>query len=185
MEILELNDKNYKEVLKTAVKAVKDGKVLACPTDTVYGLICDFYNKKAVDRIYKIKKRPRSKLLPVFVKDIKMAKNLVKINKGQEEFLKKIWPGAVTAILEKDKNALRIPKDKFIIDLIKKTSLPLAETSANISGNPPAVSAMDILKQFDGKKDKPDLVISSEKIKKADPSTVIDLTVLPPKIIRP
>ena len=184
MEVLELNNKNYKEVLRISAKAIKDGKVLVCPTDTVYGLVCDFYNKKAVDKIYKIKKRPKSKLLPIFIKDIKMVKNFIKINKNQEKFLKKIWPGAITVVLEKNKNAFRIPKNKFILDLIKKASCPLAETSANISGKAPAMDLKEIMSYFKNRKIKPDLVISSGKLKKSKPSKIIDLTVFPFKIIR-
>jgi L-threonylcarbamoyladenylate synthase len=184
METLELNGKNYKEVLKIATKAIKDGKVLICPTDTVYGLICNFFNKKAIDKIYKIKKRPKSKLLPVFIKDIKMAKGLVKIDKNQGKFLKKIWPGAVTVILEKNKNALRIPKNKFVLDLIKRASCPLAETSANLSGKEPAMDLKEIMSYFKNRKIQPDLVISVGKLKKSRPSKIIDLTVFPFKVIR-
>ena len=79
--------------LKKAVSAVKSGNVLVCPTDTVYGLICSAKNKKAVARIFLIKKRPRNKPLPIFVSSVAMAKKLAKIDKIREEFLKKAWPG--------------------------------------------------------------------------------------------
>ena len=66
---------------------------MICPTDTVYGLVADATNKKAVEKIFKIKKRPRSKPLAVFVKDIKMAKELAEIDERQEEILKNTGRG--------------------------------------------------------------------------------------------
>jgi len=170
--------------LKKAIKAIKEGKVLVCPTDTVYGLICDAKNKKAIERLYQIKKRPKWKLLPIFVKDIKMAKGFVKINPEQEKFLKKVWPGAVTAVLEKKKSAVRIPRYKFIIDLIKRIGRPLAESSANISDRPASTKIKEVLNQFKGRKYHPDLVIDAGDLKKSRPSMVIDLTVLPPRTLR-
>jgi L-threonylcarbamoyladenylate synthase len=142
MQIIKKN-KNIKEI----VAALKNGAVLVLPTDTVYGLVCDATNKKATEKIFKIKKRPKSKPLPVFVKDIKMAKELAEITKDQEKILNKKWPGRYTFVLKRkkgeklygvDKNtiALRIPKYKFLNDLFKKIDKPLVQTSVNISGQP-------------------------------------------------
>lgn len=81
-------------------KAIKKGKVIVCPTDTVYGLIADARKQNAVKKIFQIKKRPLKKPIPVFVRDFKMAKSLAKIDKFQERFLKKFWPGKLTVILK-------------------------------------------------------------------------------------
>lgn len=170
--------------LSKAVEAIKSGKVLVCPTDTVYGLVCDAGNKKAVDKIYKIKKRPKNKLLPVFVKDIKMAKKFVKINSKQEKFLKKTWPGAVTAVLKKEEPAIRIPNYKFVLELIERIGGPLTESSANISGKPASTKIKEVLRQFEGKKYQPDLVIDAGNLKPSRPSQVIDLTGPEPKVLR-
>ena len=172
--------------LKKAIKAIREGKVLICPTDTVYGLICYFSNKRAVERLYKIKKRPKWKLLPIFVKDIKMAKKLARIDKKQEDFLRKVWPGKTTVILKSKKKgtiAIRIPNHKFVLGLAKHTG-PLAESSANISGRPASTKIKDGLRQFDKQKYQPDLVIDAGNLPKAKPSKVIDLTIWPPKILR-
>ncbi len=59
MRILKITKKNFKEIIKITVESIKEGKVIICPTDTVYGLICDATNKKAVEEIFKIKKRPK------------------------------------------------------------------------------------------------------------------------------
>lgn len=170
------------------ISAVKKGKVLICPTDTVYGLICDAANKKSVEKIFKIKKRPRSKPLPIFVKDLKMAKKLAVINKEQVKYLKKAWPGAITVILQKKDRkgtiALRIPNYKWLLSLIRQFKRPLAETSANISGQPASNKIKEVIRQFDGLKHQPDFVIDIGNLAKAKPSKIVDLTVDPPKVLR-
>ncbi|MBI2041655.1 MAG: threonylcarbamoyl-AMP synthase [Candidatus Nealsonbacteria bacterium] len=170
--------------LKRAVKAIKEGKVLVCSTDTVYGLICDAGNKKAVEKIYKIKNRPKSKLLPIFVNNIGMAKKLAKIDSRQEKYLKKVWPGPVTAVFHHKKPGIRIPKYAWLLHLVEQLNRPLAESSANISGQPASTKIKDVLGQFEGKKYQPDIVIDAGDLPKAKPSKVIDLTIWPPKILR-
>lgn len=175
-----------KSDLKKAVSAVKNGSVLVCPTDTVYGLVCDASNKKAIARIYLIKKRPRSKPLPVFVKNIAMAQKIAKINKTQEKFLKKVWPGKTTVVLNAKKGGtigLRVPNSRLILDLIKRTGL-LAETSANISGEPPTTKIREVIKYFKGRKYGPDLILDAGDLKPAKPSQVIDFTESEPRVLR-
>ncbi len=171
--------------IKKAAKALKEGKVLICPTDTVYGLVCDYGNKKALERLFKIKKREKEKQVPVFVKDVEYAKKLVKVDKRQEELLKKVWPGQVTAVLKGKKGGtlgLRIPKYEFINELLKETSLPLTGTSANVSGNAPSTRFKEVVSQFEDLK--PDMAFDAGNLKESEPSTVIDLTICPPKILR-
>lgn len=194
MLILKQSKKNLKEIVAIITKEIKQGKVVICPTDTVYGLVAAATNKKAVERIFKIKKRPKKNPLPIFVKDIKAAKKLAKIGKKEEEFLKKNWPGKITVVLKRNKVklygvdkktiALRIPKYKLINDLLKKTNLPLTGTSANISGKPAPNKIKETLKQFENQKNKPDLVIDAGNLKKSKPSTIIDLTASKHRILR-
>ncbi|MDP3882806.1 MAG: L-threonylcarbamoyladenylate synthase [Candidatus Staskawiczbacteria bacterium] len=186
-----------KKLLNEAVRTLKNGGVILFPTDTVYGFLADAINKKAVEKIYKIKNRPKSKPLAVFVKDIKMAKELAEIDepafaKGlgearQEKLLIKKWPGKYTFVLKRKKTlklydggkntiALRIPKHKLLNDLLKKINKPLVQTSANISGQPALTKSSDIIKVFEGQKYKPDLIISAGNLPKRNPSAIIDLT---------
>ncbi|TSC92407.1 MAG: tRNA threonylcarbamoyladenosine biosynthesis protein [Candidatus Berkelbacteria bacterium Licking1014_85] len=205
MQIIKINQKNFKEILKTTLKAIEQEKVIVCPTDTVYGLICDAKNKKAVEKLFKIKKRPKIKPIPIFIKDLRQAKTLAKINKKQESFLKSAWPGKVTAVLKRtrlrqgyggqrkiklygvDKKtiALRIPKYKLINKLLIIINSPLTGTSANISNQTPPIKIKEIINQFKKEKFQPDLIIDAGNLPKNKPSTVIDLTVSPPKILRP
>lgn len=195
MKILKRNKKNLKKIIETATESIKKGKVLVYPTDTVYGLVTDATNEKAVKKLFKIKKRKNKKPVPIFVKDLKMAKRLAKINKTQEKILKEIWPGKVTAILEKKDKikvfgagpktiGLRIPNYKLINLLLSKLKRPLTGTSASTLGKPASTKIKEVISQFKNKKIKPDLILSVGNLKKSLPSTVIDLTKNPPKILR-
>jgi L-threonylcarbamoyladenylate synthase len=175
---------------------LKKGKVVICPTDTVYGLIADATNKKAVGKIFKIKKRKDKKPIPIFVRDIKMARKLAKLNRNQEKFLKSVWPGKVTVILRPKRKfpkgigrppkeiGLRVPNYKIINQLLLIINRPLTGTSANISGKSASTKIKEVLKQFKNQKYQPDLVVSAGNLSKSKPSLVIDLTREPPKILR-
>ena len=194
MEVIKLGQK---AVNKTA-NILKNGGVAIFPTDTVYGFLADAGNKKAVEKIFKIKKRARSKPLPVFVKDIKAAKELAEITKDQEKILKKHWPGKYTFILKlkASKNlsklvigknntiGIRIPKYKFLNDLLKKINKPLAQTSVNISGKPEIKKIKEIIAKFADNKNKPDLIIDGGDLLKSKPSKIVDLTGIEKKVLR-
>lgn len=190
------NDLNLKNIIKEAVKIIKKEGVIICPTDTVYGLIGDATNKNAVKKIFKIKKRNINKPLPIFVKDIRMAKRIVQITKKEEDFLKKVWPGKVTVILKKkikglkiygtDKRTigLRIPNYKLVTEIIRTLNKPLTATSANISGKSSSTKIKEVLKQFKKEKLQPDLIIDANNLPESKPSKIVDLTFDPPKILR-
>jgi L-threonylcarbamoyladenylate synthase len=201
MFILKLTSNNINKIAKVAAKFIKNGKVIICPTDTVYGLICDATDKKAVKRIFKIKNRSELKPVPIFVKDIKLAEKIAEINENQKIFLRKKWPGKMTVVLKRkgkkkiygvDKKtiAIRIPKHKLINLLFKKSDNFLAETSVNISGQPPLNDIKKIIQQFEkgdfikNSEGKPDLIIDAGKLKSKKSSIVVDLTGKKYKVLR-
>lgn len=194
MEILKVSFRNFQKVVNKIEKFLKEGKVIICPTDTVYGLIADATNKKAVGRIFKIKKRPKNKPVPIFIKDISAAKKLAEINEKQEAFLKLVWPGKITVVLNRKKSrlygvdkktiALRIPKYGLLLSLAKQLNCPLTGTSANISNRPASTKIKEVIKQFKNQKQKPDLAIDAGNLKSSKPSKVIDLIGSKPKILR-
>jgi len=178
--------------LTVAIRILKNGGIVICPTDTVYGFLADATNKKAVEKIYNIKKRPKSKPLPVFVKDFKMANTLADVDARQAKMLKKYWPGKYTFILKRklghklygvDKKtiALRIPNYKFLNNILEKINRSLVQTSVNISGENPFTAIDDIVKTF-GSLDI--LIIDGGDIKKRKSSKVLDLTTNKIKILR-
>ncbi len=193
MEILKPSPKT----LNKADSILKNGGVVIYPTDTVFGFLADATNKKAVDKIYKIKKRLKSKPLPVFVKDLKMAKELTETNEKQERILRKYWPGKYTFILKRNVSkvrprlsevgpwpvygvnkktiAIRIPKYKFLNDLLLKINRPLVQTSVNISSKKPINNISNILTTF-GKNKLVGLIINGGRAKVVKPSKIFDLT---------
>lgn len=193
MEII--REKDIK--IASLVRSLKEGKVLVCPSDTVYGLVADAANKEAVEKVFKIKKRDRRKPVPIFVKNLKMAKKLARIKKKEEDFLRIAWPGKITIILKPRKKlpkgigkpgkeiGLRVIDSKVINRLLSQLDFPLTATSANLSGKSPSVKIKEIILQFKDRKYRPDLVIDSGNLPENEPSTIIDLTVWPPKILRP
>lgn len=125
-----------------------------------------------------------------------MAKKLAKINPKQEKFLEEKWPGKFTARLNRKKGvklfgveestiALRIPFHGFVNSLLEAVNLPLCGTSANISGKPASGKIDEILAQFKGKNNLPDLIINAGDLPESKPSNIVDLTQNPPQIIRP
>jgi L-threonylcarbamoyladenylate synthase len=184
--------KQSRKLVSETVSVLKKGGVVICPTDTVYGFLADATNKKAVEKIFKIKKRPRSKPLAVFVSSIKKAKSLAEIDERQEKILKKYWPGKYTFILKrkpgvklygarKETVAIRIPEYKFLNNLLKKVNRPLAQTSVNISGEA-AATELDGIKNKFSKFDI--LIISAGNLPKNKPSKIVDLTGDNKKVVR-
>jgi len=174
--------------IEKAIGAIRDDKILVCPTDTVYGLVCDATNKKTLRRLYKIKKRPPNKPIPVFVSSIKTAKKLAEISQQQEKYLKSVWPGKVTVVLKKKGGGgsigLRIPEHPFLLSLLGRLKHPLTGTSANVSGGPASTNIKEVVKQFKDRRYQPDLFINAGNLPKNKPSKVIDLTIWPPKTLR-
>ncbi len=182
MKIIKMSSVAINEVMS----ALKIGDIVICPTDTVYGFLADAKNKKAVERIFKIKKRPKSKPLSLFVKDLKMAQSIAFIDKKQLKILKKGWPGKYTFILKRKPNiklygvdkktiAVRIPNYRFLNSLLKKINRPLVQTSVNISGGEPLNNAGAILKAFK-KTNMAGIIIDAGSLKNAKPSKIIDIT---------
>ena len=127
---------------------LNDGGIVVIPTDTVYGIVCDALNIKAVDKVYKLKQRDYSKPMVILVSSIDMLKKYtLSINKLEEELINRYLPGMMTIILNKNELipsivssgmntvGIRIPDDKYLIDIITKLNRPIVATSCNISNN--------------------------------------------------
>ena len=164
---------NSKDLVVKVTDFLKQGKVLILPTDTIYGFVCDARNREAVQRIFKLKNRSHDKPLPVFVSKMSMAKELAHINKEQEQYLNKVWPGKVTAILKKKKN-LPFTKDTIALRMpdydLLKIDIPLAQTSVNISGAACFTNVKKIKQIWDV-----DLLVDAGELD-SEPSRIIDLT---------
>lgn len=195
MRIIKVSKKNIKAAVTEAVEIIRNHGVVVCPTDTIYGFVASVASKKAVEKIFRIKVRPSSKVFPVFVSDVAMAKEWAQIDSNQEKFLKKYWPGKLTAVLKRkgrkklyglDKTTIgiRVSANKIIKQLCEIVDSPLVQTSVNISGEPPINAPQEIINQFANSKYQPDLIIDAGPIKKGYQSTLVDLTAKEPKILR-
>jgi L-threonylcarbamoyladenylate synthase len=134
-----------KEGIEKAAKVAKDGGIIVFPTDTVYGIGCDPYNKKSVDKIYQIKGRSKTKPFPILVYSFDVASEIVEFDKDSKKIADKFWPGPLTLILKlrderlkeslnlKEKIAIRVPNNPCLLNLLKNSKF-LVGTSANISG---------------------------------------------------
>jgi L-threonylcarbamoyladenylate synthase len=143
-----LKVKCNKEGIEKASKIIKSGGIVVFPTDTVYGIGCDPYNKEAIQKIYKIKSRESSKSLPILAFSKDVATKIAEFDKNAEKIAEKIWPGPLTLILKltdeklkaslniDNKIAIRVPKHQCTLELLEKCDF-LVGTSANISGMGP------------------------------------------------
>lgn len=201
MEIIKFNlpknlDDLDNKIIELAVGVIQRNGSIIYPTDTVYGLGVSALQKHNIERLFKLKKRPETKPVPVMVRDIEMAKKLAFINKEKEKILRAVWPGPVTVILEKrdivpdiltaNKRTigLRIPDCLFTQALMEKLEEPITATSANFSGEPPLSSSKEVIKVFSKAYPRPDLILDAGDLPENPPSTVLDLTGLKPKITR-
>ncbi len=191
--ILKLTDKNIDEVISAAISILKNGGIIAYPTETFYGLGAKYDIDSALKRLYEIKQRPEEKAMPLIIGDKKELSLITdSINASTEELIDRFWPGPLTVlfnalpdlteyIVSLNKAALRIPGESFALKLAKVSGFPITATSANISGMPPADSAKMVLDYFDGSID---LIIDGGKTKGGLPSTIVDATGNTIKIIR-
>ena len=183
MKEIKLNKNNKIEVLQKAMEVLNNGGIIIYPTETSYGMGCDFYNKKACNKIYKIKKRNKKNPLSVLIPDMITASSLVKFSEKSKRLAAHYWPGPLTLVLPykyckmqehcDDYLALRVSDHVFAMDLVTNFGKPIVATSANISDNPSCYTAAEIYKQFKDAKIKPNLFINAGKLPKRNASTII------------
>jgi L-threonylcarbamoyladenylate synthase len=173
-----LKSGNLQNIVKKCLLALeKPGTFLFVPTETVYGLICSWDDVLARERIYKAKKREENKPFQMLVSNIDMVKSFGGIiSSTTEKIVQAFCPGPITIVVPtKDGQNIgfRIPKYDFILKLIESHTFPLAGTSANLSGEPPALNSQQALSEL---KLIPDVVVDFESIPESSiPSTVIKI----------
>lgn len=183
--------------MKTALQVLRDGGLIVVPTDTVYGLLVDATNEKAVKTLIEFKSRPPGKAISVFVSDFSMMKQYVEVKPKEQAILNELLPGPFTVVLkskhktskllesEKGTLGIRIPDNNFILKLVHQFGKPLTATSANMSGRFPHYQIDTLLKEIPKlKQSLIDLVIDRGKLPHNKPSTVIDLTTSTVKTLR-
>lgn len=180
-------------LLEKAARILKNGGVIAYPTETVYGIGCNAFDAQAVERVYNLKGRDRSKAMILIAGDSVQVHELVEtIPEAAERLIENFWPGPLTIIFETASHlrehtvrartvAVRIPDCTICLELIKQTGFPLVSTSANLAGEPPATLAEQVQAAFG---DQLDLIIDGGPTPESLPSTLVDITRTPARIVR-
>jgi L-threonylcarbamoyladenylate synthase len=177
-----------------AVQVLREGGIVAFPTDTVYGVGAHAFLPAAVQQLYVVKRRPADKAIPLLIPGASaLSQAAVAIPDVAYELAARFWPGALTLVLRRGKRvsdavtaggdtvALRAPDHPVVQALLAALGAPLAATSANLSGQPPPATADGVLAQLDGRID---LILDGGTCPQGVPSTVLDLIVSPPRILR-
>jgi L-threonylcarbamoyladenylate synthase len=192
MKVINVDPDNPEKKKMVMIREVLSaGGTVVYPTDTVYGLGANIFQEKSVLNVYHMKKRSLNKPISVCVSKIGDIKQVAHLNPQAEKIIQKILPGPYTLILKKkklvpsqitagmDKIGVRIPDNAICMEISRE--FPITTTSANISGHPSPKSAQEAQKELD---DKPDIIIDSGPCTGGISSTVVDLTVTPPRIVR-
>ena len=201
METIKINLNNF---FKKDIDIISDyllkGKVVVLPTDTIYGLHCLATDAKAVNKIYKIKKRDKTSPVSIIVKSYCMLHNYAFVSTKQDKYIRSIWPKTTrdaqnseykhknkpTTFILRDRCklpkqvtvnteslAVRLPKDDFLITILKRVNMPLISTSLNISGRKNINNLNNLNRYF--KINKPDLVVDAGLLKQKKASSIIDI----------
>lgn len=163
--------------VEEAGKLLKEGKLVAFPTETVYGLGVHLENKEAVERLYEVKGRPKEKELTLAIADLSdLQKYHLVLSPIAKRLVERFWPGPLTLLLRNDRGekvGVRMPGHPIARGVIRASGVPIGLPSANPSGKTPPRSAEEVLAYFDGVID---LVLDGGKTELGVSSTVVDLT---------
>lgn len=190
-----INDINKdNEIIKDAGITIKNGGIVAFPTETVYGLGANALDEEAVKKIFIAKGRPQDNPLIVHVASKNIEHLVNDVPKVARDLIEEFWPGPLTIILNKkdiipdvtsanlSSIGLRMPKNDIALKLIEFSGVPIAAPSANISGRPSPTEIKRCIEDLEGRVD---YIIGGEKSNVGVESTIVDCTVYPPIVLRP
>ena len=175
-----------RSTIQKAVQALKSGKLIIFPTETVYGLGCDPKNPRALKKMFLAKKRSFSKPFQLLIGNLRQTRHIAKkIPKNAEKLIKASWPGPLTLVVAKRNSVpdlltaglptvgIRMPDHPVALALIKAFKSPLAATSANISGKKAPKTARQAVKDL---KNYVEIVLDGGKTRLGTASKVVDLS---------
>jgi len=182
------------ELIREATRTLGDGGVIGYPTETVYGLGADAYNEEALERLFTIKGREKDKPISILVPSTKMLEEVAsRIPLVALNLIRDHWPGALTIIFEASKRCspvltgdsgkigVRISPHPIARQLAEALNRPITSTSANLSGMPSLADPDEVYRIFRGRID---LIVDGGKTAGEGESTIIDVTVSPPRVLR-
>jgi L-threonylcarbamoyladenylate synthase len=183
-------------LLERAARLISRGEVLVCPTDTGYALSADALDPRAVTKVFHLKGRAFSNPVHVAVSSIDEVEKYAHLTEAARYLAGRYLPGALTLVLKKkesvpailvaglDTVGIRVPDNKIILKLAEITGRPLTATSANISGRPGTYSIEEVVAQLGENLALVALVLDQGPLKTRELSTIVDLSVSPPQLIR-
>ncbi len=176
-----------------AVECLRDGGVVAVPTDTQYALSVDAFNESAVERIFRMKGRPSGMALPVLISSAEALDDVaIDVPDVAARLARRYWPGALTLVVRRapsvpsavtagmDTVAVRVPDHPAPREVSRRLGRPITGTSANATGQAPLNSPADLMREFG---DSLDFVIEGN-IQAGRPSTILDVTGKTPEVVR-
>jgi L-threonylcarbamoyladenylate synthase len=182
------------EQVRKCAAVMRAGGIAAYPTDTVYGLGADVYNGGAVAKVFAAKRRPLNLPLPVLIADTSQLDELTAdIPPAAKLLMDKFWPGGLTIVFNKkpgfnspvlcggSKVAVRMPGHSVTLRLIKEVGRPIVGTSANLHGQPSVLTAAEVSAQLGTAVD---FILDGDPCPGGIESTVVDVSVDPPVILR-
>jgi tRNA threonylcarbamoyl adenosine modification protein (Sua5/YciO/YrdC/YwlC family) len=170
-------------VVERAAKVLEDGGLIAYPTDTYYGIGCDLFSKKAIDRLYGIKGRDRKKPLAFLCPDLSDVAKYAKVSNFQYRFMKQLTPGPFTFVLEatrlvptmmqtkQSQVGIRVPETPLMLAIAARLGRPIVTTSATDEDGEPLIDARDIKEHLGNRLD----LILDGGVQENEPSTVVSL----------
>lgn len=193
-EFTVLNSENYKDSIRHAAEIIRNGGLVAFPTETVYGLGANGFDEKAVYSIFEAKGRPHDNPLIMHVCDLDMAAEIGCLTDDFYKLASMYWPGPLTIIVKKkecvgdavtcglDSVAIRMPENIYARELIRAAGVPIAAPSANTSGKPSPVTAQHVKNDMDGKIE---AILDGGPCDVGVESTVVTVCTAVPTVLRP
>jgi tRNA threonylcarbamoyl adenosine modification protein (Sua5/YciO/YrdC/YwlC family) len=177
--------------IRRAVEALRAGEVIGYPTDTVYGIGCDLFSKKAIDRLYQIKNMDTTQKLSMICPDLGTVARYAIVEKATFRILKQYLPGPYTFILEATREVpkmvqtkrrtigVRIPDNPVVQALLQGLENPLVSTTAAPHGQEPYIDSHEIDARFPGL-----AMVLDAGVGGSVPTSIIDLTTAYPRVLR-
>ena len=192
--IIPFNENSSAKIIADSIEILKGGGIVAYPTESFYALGVLATDTKVLENLFLLKKRSAEKPLPLIIGGPEALEAVVKrVPERAVELMKRYWPGPLTIVCEAADNisdlltagtgkvAVRVPGESVALHLAREAGFPITATSANISTKPPADNPDAVLSYFG---DSIDLIIDGGITPGGKPSTIVDATVNPIRVLR-
>jgi tRNA threonylcarbamoyl adenosine modification protein (Sua5/YciO/YrdC/YwlC family) len=178
--------------IRHVVKVIQNGGLIAYPTDTIYGIGCDLFNKAAIEKVYQIKKMPRYKPLSFICADLKDISVYAQVSNTAYKMMKRLIPGPYTFILNATRMVpkimltkrrtvgIRVPENNICLSIVKELGNPIISTSASVMKDEIMSDPVEIENAFGHSID----IIIDGGVLISEPSSMIDFTESTPKVVR-